>query len=216
MPHPCNMRFYPTYKEGWDDLQLMIAEGEHGAQDFKQSVPAKEKIARTLAAFANGKGGRLLVGINDRGEIVGADVEQEMYELHDAAELYCDPPVDLEFVIHEEDGLEVLEAKVLRSLRKPHAAQDEKGAWQLYVRNGDQTMLAGVSLEQEGSALSLSAADRNALLRHLHNHGYISLDDAAGILKTNRKKSAEYLEILLKEGLVEEQIRRGQKCFVLR
>jgi predicted HTH transcriptional regulator len=210
------MRFYPTYKQGWEDLESMIAEGEHGAQDFKQSVPAKEKIARTLAAFANAKGGRLLVGINDRGEIVGTDVEQEMHELHDAAELYCDPPVDLEFIVHEEDGLEVLEAKVLRSLRKPHAAQDEKGAWQLYVRNGDQTMLAGVSLEQDSSALALSSEDRDALLRHVRNHGSISLDEAAAILRTNRKKASEYLGILLQEGLLEEQLKRGKKCFVLR
>jgi predicted HTH transcriptional regulator len=210
------MRFYPTYKQGWEDLESMIAEGEHGAQDFKQSVPAKEKIARTLAAFANAKGGRLLVGINDRGEIIGTDVEQEMYELHDAAELYCDPPVDLEFIVHEEDGLEVLEAKVLRSLRKPHAAQDEKGAWQLYVRNGDQTMLAGVSLEQDSSALALSSEDRDALLRHVRNHGSISLDEAAAILRTNRKKASEYLGILLQEGLLEEQLWRGKKCFILR
>lgn len=210
------MRFYPTYKQGWEDLESMIAEGEHGAQDFKQSVPAKEKIARTLAAFANAKGGRLLVGINDRGEIVGADVEQEMHELHAAAELYCDPPVDLEFTVYEEDGLEVLEAKVLRSLRKPHAAQDDKGGWQLYVRNGDQTMLSGVSMDQESKALTLSASDRGALLRHVQNHGSMTLDDAALLLKSNRKKASVYLEMLLREGLLEEQVIRGKKCFVLR
>jgi len=134
------MRFFPKYINDWDELQLFIAEGEHEEQDFKQTISSEQKIARTLAAFANGKGGRLLVGINDSGHITGVDAEEEMYTLHEAAEYFCDPPVDLEFYIHAENKVEVLEARVIRPLKKPYAATDEKGHWRVYARVGDKTV----------------------------------------------------------------------------
>jgi predicted HTH transcriptional regulator len=210
------MRFYPKYIQGWESLEAMVAEGEHGEQDFKQSVPGQEKIARTLSAFANGKGGRLLVGINDKGQIIGADVEQEMYELFQAAEHCCDPPIDLEFVVHEHEGLEVLEAKVLRSLRKPHAAPDEKGIWQLYVRNGDQTMLAGVSLSRDFSACMLSNSDREKIMRYVRNHGSVKPEEVAEMLACSRKLASDYLEMLMSEAVLEVRERRGQKYYVAR
>jgi len=49
----------------------MIREGEHVSQDFKYFLSDTRKDCRTLAAFANSKGGRLLVGVKDNGNIVG-------------------------------------------------------------------------------------------------------------------------------------------------
>ena len=40
-----------------------IEEGEHQQQDFKFEVSDSRKIARTLSAFANTDGGRLLIGV---------------------------------------------------------------------------------------------------------------------------------------------------------
>lgn len=138
------MRFYPKYVQGRDKIDIYIAEGEHDMQDFKVVLPSKLKIARTLAAFANGKGGRLLVGVNDNGRLEGVDVEEEMFEIHEVAENFCDPPVNLEFIIHEIDDMEILEVDVLKSLRRPHAAQDDKGIWHIYIRVGDQTLQANL------------------------------------------------------------------------
>jgi len=55
----------------------MIREGEHVSQDFKYFLSDTRKIARTLAAFANSKGGRLLVGVKDNGNIVGLKHQEE-------------------------------------------------------------------------------------------------------------------------------------------
>ena len=52
-------------------LDRIIAEGEHERQDFKYSISDARKIARTLSAFANHSGGRLLVGVRDNGSIAG-------------------------------------------------------------------------------------------------------------------------------------------------
>jgi len=48
---------HPIYK--------LIAQGEHQQQDFKYCISDSRKIARSLVAFANTDGGRLLVGVKD-------------------------------------------------------------------------------------------------------------------------------------------------------
>ena len=47
-------------------VQQMIEEGEQ-TQDFKMRIDDAAKIARTLVAFANTDGGRLLIGVKDNG-----------------------------------------------------------------------------------------------------------------------------------------------------
>ena len=49
----------------------MIAEGEHQQQDFKTRIDDSRKIARTLVAFANADGGRMLIGVKDNGTVSG-------------------------------------------------------------------------------------------------------------------------------------------------
>jgi len=46
-------------------LRKLIAEGENQHLDFKYCVSDSRKIARTLSAFANSDGGRLLIGVRD-------------------------------------------------------------------------------------------------------------------------------------------------------
>ena len=44
-------------------IEALIAQGEHQQLDFKFEVSDSKKIARTLSAFANTDGGRLLIGV---------------------------------------------------------------------------------------------------------------------------------------------------------
>ena len=73
-------------------LERIIAEGEHEQQDFKYAISDARKIARSLSAFANHSGGRLLVGVRDNGSIAGVRNEEDIYLLEQAAEMYCEPP----------------------------------------------------------------------------------------------------------------------------
>ena len=56
-------------------LQQLIEEGEHQQQDFKFEISDARKIARSLSAFANTDGGRLLIGVKDNGRIDGVRSE---------------------------------------------------------------------------------------------------------------------------------------------
>lgn len=55
------------------ELEALIAQGEGLTTEFKASVPNdRDQMLKTIAAFANGSGGVLLLGIKDKtGELVG-------------------------------------------------------------------------------------------------------------------------------------------------
>ena len=48
-------------------LLSLIREGEHQQQDFKYRVVDAQKLAKSVSAFANTDGGRLLIGVRDDG-----------------------------------------------------------------------------------------------------------------------------------------------------
>ena len=62
-----------------DRLMDLIEEGEHQQQDFKYRIDSSQKISKTLAAFANTDGGRLLIGVKDNGRIAGVDPQEEIH-----------------------------------------------------------------------------------------------------------------------------------------
>ena len=72
-----------------DYIHARIAEGEHQQQDFKFEISDARKIAKSLSAFSNTDGGRLLVGVKDNGKIAGVRSEEEIYMIEAAAKLYC-------------------------------------------------------------------------------------------------------------------------------
>ncbi|WP_301747923.1 helix-turn-helix domain-containing protein [uncultured Duncaniella sp.] len=57
-------------------IASLIEEGEYEHQDFKFAVSDARKIARSLSAFANNDGGRLLIGVKDNGAIAGVRNER--------------------------------------------------------------------------------------------------------------------------------------------
>lgn len=53
------------------ELIELISRGEDSRTQFKQTVTNPESVAADLVAFSNSKGGRILIGVNDLGTVVG-------------------------------------------------------------------------------------------------------------------------------------------------
>ena len=124
-------------------LKGLIKEGEHQTLDFKFRIDDSKKIARTLAAFANTDGGRLLIGVKDNGKIAGTDPTEEIHMIEAAAEMYCKPKVSFESRVWQEDMRLVLEIVVPKMIGEtPVSAPDEDGRWKVFVRRHDHTLLA--------------------------------------------------------------------------
>ncbi len=100
------------------------------------------KIARTVSAFANTDGGRLLIGVKDNGSISGVRAEEELHMMEAAAKMYVNPPVDFNVQAWKVDGRTVLEVNIESSRHRPHLAQLEDGTWKAFLRKDDQNFLA--------------------------------------------------------------------------
>lgn len=122
-------------------LVSLIEQGEHQQQDFKYAITDSKKIARSLAAFANTDGGRLLLGVKDNGSIVGVKTEEEYYMIEAAAQMYCKPQVAFTVQKWKEKGNTVLEIIVEKSKEELHAAPNNNGKYMVYTRVADQNLL---------------------------------------------------------------------------
>ena len=123
-------------------LEKMIAEGEHLHQDFKYFLSDARKIARSVAAFANTDGGRLLIGVKDNGKIVGIKNDEDIHLIEAAAQVFCKPEVDYEPRIWEYGTRRVLEVWIAPSPHAPHTAPDENGRPTVYIRKADENKVA--------------------------------------------------------------------------
>lgn len=123
-------------------LNRLILEGEHQKQDFKFCVNNSKKIAKSLVAFANTDGGKLLLGVKNNGTIAGVRSEEEYYMIESAAKIFSKPEISFETKQHFANGKTVLEVTIRESKAKPHYAKDESGKWLAYFRQHDENRLA--------------------------------------------------------------------------
>jgi len=120
----------------------LIQEGEHQQQDFKYRVADACKLAKSVSAFANTYGGRLLIGVRDDGNLSGVRSEEEIYMMHQAAYKYCKPEASIKFDTYHVEGRTIVVATVPPSDRKPICAINEEGRMRAYIRIADENIVA--------------------------------------------------------------------------
>jgi len=129
-----------------EELRRYLREGEHQTQDFKFRIDSSLKIAKTLSAFANTDGGRLLIGVKDNGKVTGVDPEEEYFMIEGAADLYCKPPVPFSAKTFAYEDKLVLEISIAPSAERPHFAKEEDGKFWAFVRQDDENFRANKPL----------------------------------------------------------------------
>jgi hypothetical protein len=101
-------------------LKKLIKEGENQQLDFKYCVSDSRKIARTLSAFANSNGGKILIGVRDNGRIAGIKSDEEYYMVDTVAQLFCRPKITYSIKQHMTGGKTILEVEVLKGNKRPY------------------------------------------------------------------------------------------------
>ena len=163
-------------------IEALIAQGEHQQLDFKFEVSDSKKIARTLSAFANTDGGRLLIGVKDNGNIAGVRSEEEFYMIEAASNMYTKPNVPFKATRWEINGKTILEIYIVPSDKKPHMAPDKDDKYKAYIRVADENKLANEVLllswkkkeRVDGLLLPLSRPVEK-LLNYLEHNQYINI-----------------------------------------
>lgn len=181
-------------------LHKLIAEGEHQQQDFKYCINDSKKIARSLVAFSNTDGGRLLIGVKDNGKIAGISSDEEFYMIESAAKIYSKPAIDFTTRQWMVEGKTVLEIGIEPGNNKPYFAQDENGKWLAYIRVDDENFLAhSIQIEtwrkqksKKGICFTYSD-DERFLIDYLQKYPAISFSKFMRLANLSRKDATEIL-----------------------
>lgn len=200
-------------------IRQLVSEGEHCHQDFKFEISDARKIARSLSAFANTEGGRLLIGVKDNGKIAGVRSDEEIYMVEAAATMYCKPKVELETQTYKVEGKTVLEIRIDETVSKPVYALDETNKPWAYIRIKDENILATPvhlkmwqhSKKPEGVLVTFTEREQR-LLDALKEKETLSLNQCCKLCRLNRKTTCELLADFIRFGLV-KPVFHGHKFY---
>ncbi|MBQ9584540.1 MAG: ATP-binding protein [Muribaculaceae bacterium] len=206
-----------TKRKGY--IESLIEQGEHEHQDFKYQITDARKIARSISAFANNGGGRLLVGVKDNGNIAGVSSDEEIYMIEQAAQMYCQPEQQVHFKIYRVAGKNVLKVDIDEANDKPVKAPDDKGQWRTYYRVADENVLASgthVKVMQLDSSptpqdvvINLTEKEQ-LLLDYLQSHGGITLSGFERLAHISFHAAQHTIVKLCEMGIVEIQYHNGK------
>jgi len=202
-------------------IKTLIAEGEGQQLDFKFEISDAAKIARSLVAFANTDGGKLLIGVKDNGVIAGVRSEEEKFMLENAAQRYCKPEVLFTTKGWLIDGKHVLEAQIPPSPLVPHRAPDHNGNFRAFVRVNDQNLIANGVLMKVWQKRKTDknihfeyTASTQELLLLLQEAGQISLKETRQITGLSKYRAEQILSDLIVLGVIEMKMKETETTFV--
>lgn len=207
-----------------DDLRRLAAMGEGRHLEFKNRVPRPERIAREIIALANTDGGKVLVGVDDDGTILGVkDAHEEFFTLQAALADRILPPIDLGFEpVRVSRTREVLVVHVPASLDRPHVLRSEQRPdgtqpkQRAFVRVADQSVEASreavaiMKAEARGDAVTFTFGDaERQLLDYLVRHETITVLTYARMHKLPPWKASKALVMLARAGILALHPREG-------
>ena len=135
-----------TIEEVAQNVETLIAGGESDSVEFKSQIPQKqEAIAVTAVAFANQKGGRIFIGVENDGQIVGYSSPNVKEAVTNILRDRCEPTLDLEVENVTVRGTAVLMVTVFEGKDKPYQVK-EKG---FYLRmQGTNRLVSRYELDE--------------------------------------------------------------------
>jgi predicted HTH transcriptional regulator len=207
------------------ELKQLVSLGEGRTLEFKHRVPRAERIAKEVIALANTDGGRILLGVDDDGTLVGVDdAAEEAFMLRRAISRLCDPPVsyhtDRVVIAPRRD---VLVVHVPESPGKPHVLRDAVESEGLaYVRVDDMSVEASpesVRLMEKRPAtngMSVSFGESESLLlSYLNDYGRVTVAEFARMADLPEEEASAILVQLTQADLLMLHANRDEDFFTL-
>lgn len=207
------------------ELAQLVSMGEGLHLEFKRRVPEPTRVAKEVIAFANTRGGRLLLGVDDDSAIVGVkDAEEEEFSLQQALETHCEPHVALRIErIPVTSKRDVLLVSIPPSPRKPHFLVEGVNGHTVrtaYVR------VDHMSVEASKEAVRLMRAKHQPqntlfelgekefkLMRYLEHYGRITVGQFATLVDIPPKQASQTLVLLTRARVLEHHLDPQQDYF---
>ena len=197
-------------------LLELIEEGENLQCEFKRQFTTPEKIAREMIAFANTKGGYLIFGVDDDRQVVGVDSEKSESEMvKDAAENFCEPPLNYSIDFIELHGKETVVISIPESENKPHRLQDYKNELDInsavvLVRINDKSVQASKEmvriLRANSSNLALKKYQigdvEKRVFEYLSLYERISVKELSNLVNISERRASRTLVKMVRANLL--------------
>ena len=125
-------------------MQLNDYIGEATAYDKKLMLERKDPVSwlKSVSAFANTQGGRLLFGVADDGALVGlADAKGDSEFISETIKMQMDPVPEINLSIHEEGGKRFVAVEIKAGSETPYYTF-VKGHRDAYIRIGNESVKA--------------------------------------------------------------------------
>jgi predicted HTH transcriptional regulator len=140
---------FPVDPKQLKQLKILVAQGEGFQLEFKRKAAYPEKIVREMIAFANSKGGLLLVGIGDEGTIPGLKHPEDDSHVIKKALKQCSPALPVrETFIPIGNNRSVIQYEIAESNRKPHYYVISDTEKESYVRVEDKSIKASREMRE--------------------------------------------------------------------
>lgn len=144
------------------DLKKLVSRGESASLEFKKKATYPDKVVREMIAFANAKGGILLIGISDDGSVAGLKHPEDESHVIQKALQKCKPPLPVaETYIPIGNSRSVIQYHIAESVNKPHYFLDGEKK-EAYIRVNDQSIRASREVRE--------IARRSQLKKDIHFH----------------------------------------------
>jgi len=116
-------------------IDRLVEEGESEKLEFKKSLAERDEILETITAFSNTRGGTVLIGVDDYGNVIGVDLKKgEIESLENSINQLIEPKVYPDFKDIPYRNRLILKIEVHEGFNKPYFY---RGA--CYVRKGNVT-----------------------------------------------------------------------------
>lgn len=185
------------------ELEDLISKGEGQLLEFKKKASFPEKIVKEMVAFANTKGGQLLVGVDDDGSLSGLRyAEEDRFVIDLAIQNHIRPGIKCQSeLIPISRKRNVLHYLVFENHKKPsYYLQDPNGRGTAYVRVNDKSVQASREMveilrrSKNKKSYPVHVGEYEQLLfRHIEKDGKATLHSFMEISGLSRYRASKIL-----------------------
>ncbi|HRJ29582.1 MAG TPA: ATP-binding protein [Cyclobacteriaceae bacterium] len=213
-------------KEKLKALYALVARGEGEQLEFKRKATHPEKIVREMIAFANSKGGTVLIGVSDDGSIPGVKFpDEELFVVQRAITRLSRPHINYEKeIISLSTGRYVISLKVLFGKRKPYFLRLSRWRRGCFIRIDDKSIKASKEVQQ---ILYLQAKQHDVqftygeyeqkLFRHLDKFNYVTVAEFSALCDIGYHHASNILvQLVLANVLKIEPHEKGDQYAICR
>ncbi len=181
---------------------------ESSILEFKRAVPTKQELTKTVIGFCNLYGGRLVIGVDDGGEILGVsenEVDNLIEGIQQSIFHNCSPFIIADIHTQRIDDKLILLIEVSEGMNKPYFLVSKGVDEGTYLRMGRQTKKATAEIIQE---LKWQSKGKSSDIKPIYHASVkdLNMEAVERFFRNRIQKSEENLQASLEELMIHYKI----------